>query len=103
MGDAGKGKKIFTKMCGTCHTTEKGGKHKIGPNLFGVIGQTCGTAPGFAYSDAMKKKGITWSETTMDEYLQFPKRFVPGTKMVFMGIKKEDDRKNLIAYLVSLK
>ncbi|XP_046432823.1 cytochrome c-1-like [Neodiprion virginianus] len=103
MGDAANGKKLFTKLCATCHTMDKGGKHKIGPNLNGILGRSSGSAVGFAYSEAMKSKRVTWNDNNMDEYLKAPKKFVPGTKMVFPGIKKAEDRRDVIAFLNSQK
>ena len=97
-GDAAKGKKVFNK-CKSCHTL-KAGKHRVGPSLFGVIGRAAGTAEGFKkYSKPMKESGITWDEASLDTFLTKPKKMVPGTKMTFGGLKKEKDRKNLIAYL----
>lgn len=97
-GDAAKGKKVFNK-CKTCHevATEK---KKIGPSLKGLFGRTAGTVEGFAYSDAMKASGIVWGEDTLKPYLADPKGTVPKTKMVFAGLKKEDDIEDVIAYLL---
>ncbi|MBM3515420.1 MAG: cytochrome c family protein [Alphaproteobacteria bacterium] len=92
------GKRVYL-MCRSCHSTEADGRHKVGPNLHGIFGRKAGTADGFKYSDVVIKSGITWSEETINEWLVKPKNFLPGNKMAFAGVPKEEDRKALIAYL----
>ncbi|WP_246201974.1 c-type cytochrome [Sneathiella aquimaris] len=101
-GDAKKGEKVF-KKCKACHTVDEGGKNKIGPNLFGVVGKKAGTHDGFKYSKAMKEADITWDAATLDAFLKKPKKYLKGTKMSFAGLKKDSQRQNVIAYLETLK
>jgi len=98
-GDVKKGAKLFKGKCAQCHTIEKGGNAKQGPPLWGVFGRQSGTLEGFAYSEANKNSGIVWSDKHMFEYLVNPKKYIPGTKMVFAGIKKEKERSDLIEYM----
>jgi cytochrome c len=93
------GERTFNQQCKACHTVEKGGASTIGPNLFGVIGRKAGSAPGFAFSNAMKKSGITWDEASLADYLKDPKAKVPDGKMAFAGLKRPPQLADLIAYL----
>ena len=92
------GETLFKKNCAVCHTLEDG-KNKIGPSLAGIVGRKAGSVPGFSYSAANKDSGDTWNDTTLDTYLTDPRKFMPGTKMVFAGLKNSEDRKALIEYL----
>ena len=102
--DAEAGAKVF-KKCKACHAVGEGARNKIGPHLNKLVGRTAGAIEGFKYSKAMKEAGTAgtiWKEDTLDQYLTAPKKFIKGTKMAFVGLKKEEDRKNLFAYLSSL-
>jgi cytochrome c len=99
-GDAAKGEKVFNQ-CKACHDAEKG-VNKVGPTLKGIIGRQIATVEGYNYSEDMKAFGAargTWDDATFLEYIENPKKDVPKTKMAFPGIKKEDQRADLLAYL----
>ena len=87
------------KKCAACHDVGETAKNKVGPILNGLAGRKSGTIAGYNYSDANKNSGITWDEATFLEYIKDPKAKVPGTKMVFAGIKNETEAKNLWAFL----
>src|SRR5262249_44957804 len=101
-GDPAEGEKVFNHICKLCHNATEA-KNKIGPYLQGVIGRKSGSIEGFNYSDAMKSAGLTWDETTLEKYLADPKALVPKNKMAFAGLKKDEDRANVIAYLAQQK
>lgn len=92
------GEAVFKKNCAICHELAPG-KTKLGPSLAGIVGRKAGSVPGYAYSVANKNSGVTWDEKTLDTYLTDPRKFMPGTKMTFPGLKNADDRKSLIEYL----
>lgn len=101
-GDAAKGKNVF-KKCMACHDAVEA-KDKVGPNLVGVVGRTAGTLESFAskYSQAMKDAGaagLVWDEANIAEYVKDPKGKIPGNKMAFAGLKKDDEIEDVIAYL----
>uniref|UniRef100_A0A0A9XQN0 Cytochrome c 2.1 n=1 Tax=Lygus hesperus TaxID=30085 RepID=A0A0A9XQN0_LYGHE len=103
-GDVKKGAALFKKLCLQCHSAQSSdGQGKQGPNLGGVIGRTAGTSAGYSYTAANANSGVVWTEENLFKYLENPKKFIPGTKMVFAGMKKARDRENLIAYLKSTK
>ena len=96
-----KGKKVFRK-CVACHSITKGARHKIGPNLFGIVGSPSGNALDYTYSKAMKMANLTWDEATLNTFIKKPKKLIKKTKMSFAGIRKNEQRANLIAYLKTL-
>ena len=96
--DSVRGKKVFRK-CVACHTVEKGGRKKTGPNLWGIVGAPVGARDGFRYSKAMLAFGGTWTPERLDAYLARPRGFVKGGSMSFVGIKREQDRADVIAFL----
>ena len=99
--DLAKGEQVF-KKCAICHTNDKGGANKVGPNLWNILGAKVGISDGFAYSSAMTAKGErgdAWDFEELYRYLYSPKKYVPGTKMAFAGLKRDEDRVNVIMYL----
>lgn len=98
--DAAAGEQSF-KKCLPCHSIGEGAKNKVGPELNGIDGRHSGTAPGYSYSEANKKSGVIWDKTQFLEYIKDPRAKIPGTKMIFPGIKNEKEAENLWAYLSS--
>jgi len=99
------GKKV-SKKCAACHTFTSGGKNKIGPNLFGIVNREIASQDGFKYSSSFierKTNGFVWTKENIESYLKSPKKFIPGTKMAFGGLKKEKDLKNIITWLETLE
>jgi cytochrome c len=103
-GDAAAGEKVFRK-CAACQSVDPSGKNKVGPDLYGVVGRTTGTVEGFKYSEVMTEAGAeghVWTEEELSKFLEKPKEMFPGTKMTFVGLKKPEDRANVIAYIKSV-
>jgi cytochrome c len=96
-GDAAKGEKVFRK-CKGCHTVEPG-KHRTGPSLAGVVGRKAGTAEGFTRYKGLEGADFTWNEENLNKWLENPKKFLGKRTSMSMKLRKEDDRKNVIAYL----
>ena len=96
--DAAAGKTSFNK-CLPCHAIGEGAKNKVGPELNGLDGRKSGNAEGFNYTEANKNSGLTWNESVFKEYIKDPRAKIPGTKMVFAGIKNEQEVNDLWAYL----
>ncbi|MCH7628674.1 MULTISPECIES: c-type cytochrome [Novosphingobium] len=96
-GDPSKGKTVYAR-CAACHDLNTGAT-RLGPSMKGIMGRKAGSVAGFAYSPAMKAKGITWNAQSLDAYLAGPAKFIPGNKMPFAGLPNPQDRADLIAYL----
>tara|TARA_Y100000590_G_C15473310_1_gene921058 strand:- start:378 stop:905 length:528 start_codon:yes stop_codon:yes gene_type:complete len=98
MGDVGHGEKVF-KKCSACHSVKKGGKNKIGPALYNVIGRNMADLEDYKYSKALVAFGKSWSFEVMNNFLIKPTSYIKGTKMAFAGLKKEKDRASVILYM----
>jgi len=102
-GDADAGKNIFRKKCMGCHTAAKGEPNRTGPNLWDIVGREKGASEGYRYSTPMKALGGAWSEADILGFIAGPRTFLPDTKMTFAGIKNEQERADILAYLKTLK
>jgi len=100
MGNIAHGEKVF-KKCSACHIVAKGGKNKIGPALYGIVGKASAVSEGYSYSKALKAHGKSWGFEELNAYLLKPQSYVKGTKMAFAGLRKDKDRASVILYLNS--
>ncbi|CAJ0588719.1 unnamed protein product [Cylicocyclus nassatus] len=96
--DYEKGKKIFKKRCARCHTITQTRSH-VGPPLNGVMGRLAGTVPGYPYSQSIRRYAVVWNKETLDEYLANPRKYIPGTKMWFGGVRRALERAYLIKFI----
>jgi cytochrome c len=101
-GDAKAGADVF-KRCAICHNAAKGGPDGLGPNLFGVVGRKAASRPGYSYSAALQKSGLTWTDENLTKWVAGPGRVAPGTKMMFAGITSKTQQADVVAYLDTLK
>lgn len=99
--DLARGARLF-KKCIHCHTVNRKGQHRIGPNLYGLFGRRAGTIAGFDFSDAWRGAKFVWTEKTLDTYLRSPRRTIPNNLMQFDGLNRPEDRAALIAYLKTI-
>jgi cytochrome c len=100
--DPASGKVVFQSICATCHSAQPG-QNKIGPSLFGVVGRPAHSVVDYSYSQANQSANLNWDPPTLDKYLEAPKAVMPGTKMAYSGLKDEEKRASLIAYLATLR
>jgi cytochrome c len=101
--DAAAGEAVFKRVCATCHNATVEGPRKLGPTLHGVVGRKVASVEGFRYSAAKRAADLVWTPDKIDPYLLNPREFMPGTTMAYAGLKSDADRKNVIAYLATLK
>jgi cytochrome c len=99
VGNVTNGQKVF-RLCQACHVLEPG-MNRVGPTLYQIIGRTAGQVEGFRYTPANANSGIEWTQAEMFTYLENPRAHIPGTSMSFAGLKKEQDRADVIAYIIS--
>lgn len=93
--------RIIFKRCQACHTLGEGERHRVGPNLYNFFGSVAGSKPDFNYSKAMRQSEVVWTDETLDGYLTRPSEYMPGNRMSFIGLKKEQDRAAVIDYMKS--
>ena len=98
--DYARGRRTF-KLCQSCHTLAEGGSNMVGPNLYGMFGRQTAAVEGFAYSKALQEANFTWTPEQLNNWLESPRKFLPGNKMSFAGVRKENDRHAVIAYIMS--
>jgi cytochrome c2/sporulation protein YlmC with PRC-barrel domain len=101
--DPAHGKAVAQRACAACHTLNQGGPTRVGPNLFGVAERSIASVSGYNYSNALKAHQGSWDQASLDAFLKNPRGYAPGTYMTFPGIRSDQDRQNVVAYLESLK
>ncbi|WP_374449980.1 cytochrome c family protein [Stella sp.] len=97
--DADRGEQVFKRACAVCHMVGPGAKNRVGPPMNGIVDRKAGSIPGFAYSPANRNSGVTWDADSLKAYLRDPRAFMPGTRMVYAGLRNDADLADLVAYL----
>ncbi|BBK36411.1 cytochrome c [Allostella sp. ATCC 35155] len=97
--DAGRGEQVFKRACAVCHMVGPAAKNRVGPVLNGIVGRKAGTVAGFPYSPASRRSDVVWDDQTLAAYLRDPRAFMPGTRMIYAGLRNDRDLADLVAYL----
>jgi len=99
VGDIERGRKLYIQ-CRACHSLKPNETNRIGPSLYGIINQQAGSIEGYEYSEALKQSNVYWNLDNLDQWIEKPYEMIPGNKMVFSGMRKKQDRNDLIAYII---
>ena len=97
--DSGRGEQVFKRACAVCHMVGPAAKNRVGPVLNGIVGRRAGTIAGFPYSPASRRSDVVWDDQALAAYLRDPRAFMPGTRMIYAGLRDDRDLADLVGYL----